>query len=83
MPPMRIPVEFMMGSPNSEKGRLTNEVQHKRRIGRSFAVAAKLVTGEQYQRFAKNNYIDVRYAPEPDCPNIHMTWHGRQPIAIG
>ena len=38
------PVEFVMGSPTTEAGRGPNENQHKRRIGRTFALAAKSVT---------------------------------------
>ena len=42
------PVEFVMGSPPTEAGRSDNETQHKKRIGRTFAIAAKSVTMEQY-----------------------------------
>ena len=43
------PVEFLMGSPVNEAGRGSNELQHRRRIPRSFAVATKEVTTEQYE----------------------------------
>ena len=45
------PVEFLMGSPPTEAGRLPEETQHKKRIGRTFALAAKSVTLEQYRKF--------------------------------
>ena len=45
------PVEFVMGSPTTEAGRGPNENQHRRRIGRTFALAAKSVTLAEYQRF--------------------------------
>ena len=45
------PVEFVMGSPTTEAGREPNENQHQRRIGRTFALAAKSVTLAEYQRF--------------------------------
>ena len=45
------PVEFMMGSPPTEAGRHDDETQHKKRIGRTFALAAKAVTVEQYRKF--------------------------------
>ena len=45
------PVEFVMGSPSTEEGRNPNELQHKQRIGRTFALAAKPVTLEQYRKF--------------------------------
>src|SRR5262249_40724125 len=46
------PVEFLMGSPVTEKGRKL-ERQHKRWIGRSFALAAKAVTVPEFRRFLK------------------------------
>jgi formylglycine-generating enzyme required for sulfatase activity len=47
------PLEFLMGSPSTEEGRCELELQHKKRIGRTFALAAKPVTREQYHRFEK------------------------------
>jgi formylglycine-generating enzyme required for sulfatase activity len=43
-----------MGSPSKEEGRLDNESQDRRRIGRTFAVAAKPVTVAEYRRFNPN-----------------------------
>jgi formylglycine-generating enzyme required for sulfatase activity len=45
------PMEFTMGSPPTEAGRFANETQHKKRIGRTFAIATKSVTVEEYRRF--------------------------------
>src|SRR5262249_38748570 len=45
------PVEFVMGSPVTEARRRDQEVQHKRRIARTFALAATPVTKEQFLRF--------------------------------
>ena len=45
------PVEFVMGSPPTEAGRHDYEIQHKKRIGRTFALAAKPVTVEQFRHF--------------------------------
>ena len=47
------PVEFVMGSPITEVGRYENELQHNRRISRTFALASKSVTLEQYRQFDK------------------------------
>ena len=47
------PVEFVMGSPPTEADGGAYETQHKRRIGRTFALAAKPVTMEQYRRFQR------------------------------
>ena len=40
------PVEFVMGSPPTEAGRNEAERQHRKRIGRTVALAAKSVTVE-------------------------------------
>jgi formylglycine-generating enzyme required for sulfatase activity len=43
--------EFTMGSPSSERGRSEDEVQHRVRIPRTYAVATTEVTNEQFARF--------------------------------
>jgi hypothetical protein len=45
------PVEFLMGSPATELDHFADELFHRRRIPRSYAIATKEVTGDQYQRF--------------------------------
>ncbi len=77
------PVEFLMGSPLTEKDRAGSETQHKKRIGRTFALAAKSVTKEQFLRF-QPKYIELacgsagqwmmRY-PEPTCPIGGFEWY--------
>jgi formylglycine-generating enzyme required for sulfatase activity len=77
------PVEFRMGSPPSEPDRDPNETPHRQAIPRGFAIAAKEVTVEQYQRFAQEhsqfgfakNYLD-KYSPEPNGPMIAVSWFG-------
>ena len=68
-------VEFIMGSPPTEAGRFEYEPQHKRRIARTFAVAAKSVTVEQYRQFDKGYTFTERYAPPPDCPVVSTSWY--------
>src|SRR5262249_13594360 len=56
------PVEFWMGSGPAEEGRAggyegTEEQRHWRRIGRSFAIASKEVTVEQFLRFRKDHPV--------------------------
>jgi formylglycine-generating enzyme required for sulfatase activity len=70
------PVEFMMGSPATEKGRYPAEPQHRQRIGRTFAVAAAPVTVEQYRKFDARYGVGVieRWAPTADCPVIGTDW---------
>jgi formylglycine-generating enzyme required for sulfatase activity len=77
------PVEFRMGSPPTEPDRDADETPHRRAIPRRFALAAKEVTVEQYQRFAQKNrqfglaksYLD-KYSPEPNGPMIAVSWYG-------
>ena len=68
------PVTFLMGSPTTEVGRSEGETQHKRRIGRTFSIAAKSVTVEQYRKFdAKYSGIE-QYARTPDSPVLGVDW---------
>jgi formylglycine-generating enzyme required for sulfatase activity len=74
------PVEFQMGSPGAEAGREGGaegkvEAQHRKRIGRSFAIAAKEVTVEQFLRFRRDHAYNKQYAPTSDCPVIDVTWY--------
>jgi formylglycine-generating enzyme required for sulfatase activity len=69
------PVEFLMGSPPTEEGRQENEIQHRRRIGRTFAIAAKPVTVKQYREFSKGHEVLKEYAPTEDCPAHRVDWY--------
>jgi serine/threonine protein kinase/formylglycine-generating enzyme required for sulfatase activity len=68
------PVEFLMGSPPNEAGRGENERLHRRRIPRTFAIATKPVTVEQFQRFHEETYLR-QYAPTAECPMPGITWY--------
>ena len=71
------PVEFVMGSPTSEAGRVPNENQHQRRIGRTFALAAKSVTLVEYQRFDPAYGTETeteQLSPTEDCPVLGISW---------
>jgi formylglycine-generating enzyme required for sulfatase activity len=73
------PVVFLMGSPPDEQGRYPDEGQHRRRIGRSFALGTKSVTFRQFEAFLRA-HPGIRYphggesAPDPDCP-ARVTWY--------
>jgi formylglycine-generating enzyme required for sulfatase activity len=82
------PVEFRMGSPATEEGRSPEESHHKRRIGRTFALAAKSVTVKEFRRFLKANKLETwfeaggqaapfmkRYSPEENGPIIIVDWY--------
>jgi formylglycine-generating enzyme required for sulfatase activity len=70
------PVEFVMGSPGSETDRGRNEPQHKKRIGRTFALAAKLVTMEQYRQFEMGHgaKYPLKYIRAGDLPVAGVNW---------
>jgi formylglycine-generating enzyme required for sulfatase activity len=69
------PVEFLMGSPTSEPGRSDNETLHLKRIGHTFAIAAKAVTLDQYLRFRRDYDYKRQYAPVGDCPVHGTPWY--------
>jgi formylglycine-generating enzyme required for sulfatase activity len=73
------PVPFRMGSPPSEAGHQPKEQLHRRRIGRTFALAAKPVTLEQFKRCHKNYRKGTeyypQYAPTEDCPVHGTDWY--------
>jgi serine/threonine protein kinase/formylglycine-generating enzyme required for sulfatase activity len=69
------PVEFSMGSPESEDGRQDLERPHIRRIERSFALSAHTVTLEQIKRLLpKFNQGDKLRGPDPNCP-ARISWY--------
>jgi formylglycine-generating enzyme required for sulfatase activity len=70
------PVEFVMGSPFTEADRWYGELQHKKRIGRTFALAAKPVTKEQFLRFLPPfRHSEMKRYPEPTCPIGGVDWY--------
>ncbi len=77
------PVEFRMGSPPTEPNRnVTLERPRRLLIPRRFAIAAKEVTIEQWQRFERTNTrlglppsFVHQYSPDPDGPMIGFTWY--------
>jgi formylglycine-generating enzyme required for sulfatase activity/tetratricopeptide (TPR) repeat protein len=74
------PVEFLMGSPRSEAERERGaegpiERLHKKRIGRTFAIASHEVTVEQFLRFRREHRYRPQYANQPDCPMNDVSWY--------
>jgi formylglycine-generating enzyme required for sulfatase activity len=82
------PVEFRMGSPPTETGRFPQtEPPRHIIIPRSFAVATKEVTKDQFQRFLSQAKITIdyyhqmspsvlnRYSPDPDGPWVGSDWY--------
>jgi formylglycine-generating enzyme required for sulfatase activity len=69
------PVEFVMGSPPTEKSRQSIEPQHRKRINRTFALAAKSVTVEQYHLFDKRYALPAVYTRLPELPAVAIDWY--------
>jgi formylglycine-generating enzyme required for sulfatase activity len=69
------PVEFRMGSPNTEPGRATTETLRMVRIERSFALASKPVTMEQYLEYDRAHKMDPKFHRCPDLPAIGTSWY--------
>jgi eukaryotic-like serine/threonine-protein kinase len=75
--------EFLMGSPTSEPGRSSDEVQHRCHIGRRFAISAHEVTRAQYRSFERAvNGIPLADNPQlrqigqtDDCPQTSTSWY--------
>jgi formylglycine-generating enzyme required for sulfatase activity len=73
---------FLMGSPKEEQplGRDPNDQdQHPVKVGRRFAIATKLITNEQFQRFLRDHPIADRkfpspYSKEPTSPAGPIEW---------
>ncbi len=68
------PVEFLMGSPPEEHGHFTDERLHARWIGRSFALAAKFVTVEEYRRFEEDYSLYSKYTQNVGVPVVAINW---------
>ena len=71
------PLEFVMGSPPTEADRRDDETpQHKKRLGRTFAIAATSVTKDQFLRFRPSfTHGDMNRYPEPTCPIGGVDWY--------
>ncbi len=70
------PVTYQMGSPKTEKDHNSYEVQHQRRIGRTFALAAKSVTLAEYRSLTEDKYeIGEKYTRHPDLPVVGINWY--------
>ena len=76
------PVELLMGSPATEPDRESDETPHQVVIPRRFAIAAKEISVEQYQRFMKDSSTaqehqisPSRYSPDPKGPMNNPSWY--------
>ncbi len=73
---VRGPVEFTLGSPKTEPGRVeVNEPPHRKGIGRTFAVATREVTVVEFLRFRPKHDWTKKHSPGPDTPAVSVTWY--------
>ena len=63
------------GSPLLEVGRFNTEPQHQARIRRRFAIAAKSVTVEQYQKFDEEYRLPAAFVRMANLPAVAVSWH--------
>ena len=68
---------FMMGSPLNEKGRNSDEMQHRVTITRSFYLQTTEVTQGQWQAIMVNNPSHFSGCGE-NCPVEKVSWHDIQ-----
>ena len=69
------PVNFAMGSPETEEGRGENERLHTARIPRRFAISTKEVTVDQFRRFQPDFAFDDVISPDGTCPINSVSLH--------
>ena len=73
---VRGPVVAALGSPPTELGRNERVEQLNRKlIPRTFAIATKEVTVEQFLRFRPKHEWDKKFSPGLDTPAVAMTWY--------
>jgi formylglycine-generating enzyme required for sulfatase activity len=75
------PVPYLMSTPANQPEHGEGEIQHRRLIPRSFAIATKEVTLGQFQRFWRAKYGNTwmqagagNPRPDPDEPVVRVTW---------
>ncbi len=80
---IRNPEKFQMGSPVNELGRASDrETSHAKHIGRSYAIATKETTVEQYRLFLKDHpnaaprfEDNPKFKAEEDGPVTAVSWY--------
>ena len=69
------PGTFMMGSPDSELGRGSGEVQHQVTISEAYEIQTTEVTQSQWEAEMDYNRSDLK---GPDLPVENVSWNGAQ-----
>jgi formylglycine-generating enzyme required for sulfatase activity len=75
-PSTLVPPIFSMGSPGWEAGRNSDtEALHRVRIPRTFAIATKEVTVEQFLRLIPDHRYQKNLSADPNGPMINVSWY--------
>ena len=69
------PVEFLMGTPPTEKSEWSGEIQHRATINRSFAIGTTEITAEQYRPYQPDVPLAASERPAKDCPITFAAWY--------
>jgi formylglycine-generating enzyme required for sulfatase activity len=69
------PSEFSMGSPKDDDTATFNDPVHPKRISRSYAIADKAVSVEQFQAFRPDYALPDQFRREPDLPAVRIDWY--------
>jgi serine/threonine protein kinase/formylglycine-generating enzyme required for sulfatase activity len=72
------PMEYVMGSPNSEVGRSPGEHRHRQRVGHRWAIAAHEVTAQDFARCRQASGLKTTLPREPSVepkgPALGLSW---------
>jgi formylglycine-generating enzyme required for sulfatase activity/tRNA A-37 threonylcarbamoyl transferase component Bud32 len=74
------PAVFTMGAPTAEPEYESDETLHRRRIGRTFALASTEVTVAQFRRFLQahpevKHFYPKKHSPDDNGPIVSVTWY--------
>lgn len=69
------PVEFSMGSPRDDGSSNFSDAAHPKRIGRTYAIANKPVTVDQFRAFDPTYDVPDRFERLPNLPAVRISWH--------
>jgi len=69
------PVEFLMGASLDDELSNFNDPVHPKRIGRTYAIASKQVTIEQYRDFDPTYEVPARFKRLPNLPAVRINWY--------
>lgn len=71
---LRGPIVCTLGAPAGETDRQDDEVLHRRRINRSFAIGTREVTVGEFLAFAPRHDYGKTYSPGLHGPVMNVTW---------